>query len=207
MSSTNETTQIDSLFIGYAHSSCSPQQVKDAFENALNEAGIVKGVDELIKKNQYGQDFKVFFIHFNRSNRQLQHMVDEIARHDFHVITYARDWDRRNSRYVNRFWKVFAYKPKPKPQESAPSTAEFVPRMMTRDEIQTLGIIAPKSVRESQAAATSNLEEGEIRDERAAPERPKKAKPDWPKHPSQETPDDMANTFKRLRFEDNDKKV
>lgn len=211
MSSTTASVsvKIPSLFIGYAHESCSPEQVKDAFENALNETDIVKGVDELVKTNKFGQNFKVFFVHFNRSNRQLDHMNDEIVRHGFQVLTYQRDWDRRSGKYTDRYWKVFAYKAKP--QEPVPTS--FIPRLMSRAEIQDLGISAPKSVRDNQAAAEPDapvepetpapvepaIEDGEIPDE--TPAKPKKVKADWPKLQTTDT-EDVGNILKRLRFDE-----
>jgi len=203
--SANDSPKIPSLFIGYAHQTCSPEQVKEAFENALNKYDIVKGVDELVKTNKFGQNFKVFFIHFNRSSRQLDHMFDEINRHGFQVLTYQRDWDRRSAKYIDRYWKVFAYKAKPQ-TEHAP--VSFIPRLMTRDEIEDLGIVAPKSVRETlpvepeviQAKNTpAQFEDGEIQDD-DTPAKPKKVKADWPQ--LQTDPEDVSNIFKRLRFED-----
>jgi len=127
------------LFIGYAHKSCNTEQVKEAFENALNEAGIVARVDFRTKKNDRGEDFHVFFIHFDHENRQLQHMHAEIAKHGFVTLVYARDWDRRRNAYVERYWKVLAYK-----QKEVAAPAEFVPRLMSLEEAEAAGISAPK---------------------------------------------------------------
>jgi len=130
---------IAQLFIGYAHKSCNTEQVKEAFENALNEDGIVARVDFRTKKNDRGEDFFVFFIHFDHENRQLQHMHAEIAKHGFVTLVYAREWDRRRNAYVERYWKVLAYK-----QKEVTAPAEFVPRLMSLEEASAAGISAPK---------------------------------------------------------------
>ena len=133
------SSTVSQLFIGYAHASCTTNQVKDAFENALNEEGIVERVDFREKQNDRGETFFCYFIHFARENRQLQHMQAEIAKHGFVVLTYDRVWDRRQSKYVDRYWKVLPYVKK-----EAPTEAKFVPRLMSLEEASAAGIAAPK---------------------------------------------------------------
>ena len=136
------------LFIGYAHRSVTSEKVKDAFENALNEDGIVSKIDLREKSNDRGEVFFCYFIHFQRKNAQLEHMLKEIEKNGFVVLTYARDWDKRKwndathsyGAYVERYWKVLAYTEKPKTTTSA----TFVPRLMTLTEAQAAGITAPK---------------------------------------------------------------
>ena len=142
------------LFIGYAHKSCNPDQVKEAFENALNEDGIVSRVDFRTKKNDRGEEFFVFFIHFDHENRQLQHMMGEIAKHGFVTLVYARDWDRRRNAYVERYWKVLAYK-----QKEVSTPAAFVPRLMSLTEATAAGITAPKKkILETKPAEIAEVE-------------------------------------------------
>jgi hypothetical protein len=136
------------LFIGYAHHSVTKEKVKDAFENALNEEGIVSQVDSREKTNDRGEMFWCYFIHFQRKNAQLEHMLKEIAKNGFVVLTYAREWDKKKwnnethkyGAYVERYWKVLAYAEKPK----TTTTTAFVPRLMSLTEAQAAGISAPK---------------------------------------------------------------
>lgn len=166
------------LFIGYAHKSCSPEQATSAFENALNEDGIVARVDSRDKKNDNGEDFKVFFVHFDHKNRQLQHMYDEIARHGFVVLTYAREWDKRRGGYVERYWKVFAYKTK-----QTPAPAAFVPRLMTSEEATAQGISAPKK---TAAAETKTIKLVQTSSPDALDEEGSKPANDWTAIPNME---------------------
>ena len=131
------------LFIGYAHNSCESAQVAETFENALNEQGIVEQVDFRVKKGSKGEDFKIFFIHFHHENRQLQHMMSEIKRHGFSVLTYAQQWDKKQNRYVERYWKVLPFVKK------EPTETKFVPRILTLEEASAAGISAPKTKTES----------------------------------------------------------
>jgi hypothetical protein len=141
------------LFIGYAHKSCSAELVKDTFENALNQEGIVSRVDEKTKTNrQTGEEFKVFFVHFNTPNRQLDHMLAEIKSNGFNILVYASQFDKHKGKSVERYWKVFEYKEKPKPEAQ-----KFVPRIMSLAEAQEKGITAPK-VRAETAAADAEPE-------------------------------------------------
>ena len=127
------------LFIGYAHNSCEAGQVAEAFENALNEEGIVEQVDFRVKKGNKGEDFKIFFIHFHHENRQLLHMVSEIKKNGFSVLTYAKQWDKKQNRYVERYWKVLPFVKK------EPTDEKFVPRIMSLQEAEAAGIAAPKT--------------------------------------------------------------
>jgi hypothetical protein len=143
------SSTVSQLFIGYAHASCTTTQVKDAFENALNEDGIVARVDFREKQNDRGETFFCYFIHFAHENRQLQHMQAEIAKNGFVVLTYDRVWDRRQAKYVDRYWKVLPYIQKEKPTE-----AKFVPRLMSPEEASAAGIAAPKKKEISSGAGT-----------------------------------------------------
>jgi hypothetical protein len=155
------------LFIGYAHASVSALQVKDAFENALNEDGIVSKVDFREKTGSRGEPFLCYFVHFAHENRQLEHMRGEIEKNGFVVLTYARDWDKRKWNaatqkygvHVDRFWKVLAYKEKPK---SLLETAKFVPRLMTLAEAQAAGITAPKKKEVVGGAEVPRAEKKEV---------------------------------------------
>jgi hypothetical protein len=147
------SSTVSQLFIGYAHASCTTTQVKEAFENALNEDGIVARVDFREKQNDRGETFFCYFIHFAHENRQLQHMQAEIAKNGFVVLTYDRVWDRRQAKYVDRYWKVLPYIQKEKPTE-----AKFVPRLMSPEEASAAGIAAPKKKEISSGAALTNMQ-------------------------------------------------
>ena len=147
--SVSTNSSVPKLFIGYAHKSVTKEQVKEAFENALNEEGIVSAVDFREKTNERGEPFWCYFIHFASDNRQLQHMRAEIAKNGFVVMTYAREWDkkkwndttRKYGAYVDRYWKVLAYNEKPKTVAAA---VKFMPRLLTLAEAEAAGITAPK---------------------------------------------------------------
>lgn len=184
------------LFIGYAHKSCSAEQVKDAFENALNQEGIVSRVDEKTKTNrQTGEEFKVFFVHFNTPNRQLEHMITEIKTNGFNILEYASEYDKRKGKSVVRYWKVFEYKEKPKPEEQ-----KFVPRILTLAEAQEKGITAPK-VRAEAASETSAQVSEEFKtpprtDEPSECPKPRRLRIDI------KDLDQTGQLFKKLRFTD-----
>ena len=150
------SSTVSQLFIGYAHASCTTTQVKDAFENALNEDGIVARVDFREKQNDRGETFFCYFIHFAHENRQLQHMQAEIAKNGFVVLTYDRVWDRRQAKYVDRYWKVLPYIQKEKPTE-----AKFVPRLMSPEEASAAGIAAPKKKEFPSGVALTNMQMAE----------------------------------------------
>ena len=188
------------LFIGYAHKSCSAEQVKDAFENALNQEGIVSRVDEKTKTNrQTGEEFKVFFVHFNTPNRQLEHMISEIKRNGFNILEYASEYDKRKGKSVVRYWKVFEYKEKPKPEEQ-----KFVPRILTLAEAQEKGITAPK-VRAEAAAEVSAETSAQVSEEFKTP--PRTDEPSECPKPRRlridiKDLDQTGQLFKKLRFTD-----
>ena len=153
------------LFIGYAHNSCESAQVAEAFENALNEQGIVEQVDFRVKKGSKGEDFKIFFIHFHHENRQLQHMMSEIKRHGFSVLTYAQQWDKKQNRYIERYWKVLPFVKK------EPTETKFVPRILTLEEASAAGISAPKTKTETPKTPEKSASNTE------APNKPEKPLP------------------------------
>ena len=180
------------LFIGYAHKSCSAEQVKDAFENALNQEGIVSRVDEKTKTNrQTGEEFKVFFVHFNTPNRQLEHMLTEIKRNGFNILEYASEYDKRKGKSVVRYWKVFEYKEKPKPEEQ-----KFVPRILTLAEAQEKGITAPKVRAEAAAQVSEDFKTPPRTDELSECPKPRRLRIDV------KDLDQTGHLFKKLRFTD-----
>jgi hypothetical protein len=160
------------LFIGYAHNSCETAQVVEAFENALNEAGIVEKVDFRVKKGTKGEDFKIFFIHFNHENRQLEHMMREIKKNGFLVLTYARQWDKRQNKYIERYWKVLPYVKK----EQTEAPAKFVPRIMSLEEAAAAGIAAPKTKTEEPKTEPPKTPE-KAKSPTEAPKKPEKVMP------------------------------
>jgi hypothetical protein len=107
------------------------------FEKTLEEKDIVSKVDELDRTNdQTGETFKMFFIHFDHTNLQLQHVLSRVEQTEFFVLTYGQRLDRKTGKYVDTYWKVTAYKPKTKD--------DFKPRIMSVEEAQVAGIKAPK---------------------------------------------------------------
>lgn len=186
------------LFIGYAHKSCSAELVKDAFENALNQEGIVARVDEKVKQNsQTGEEFKVFFIHFKTPNRQLEHMISEIKRNGYNVLEYASEYDKRKGKSVVRYWKVFEYKEKPKTE-----VPKFVPRILTLAEAQEKGITAPKVIKAEAAEVKAEVSLETMAEAFTTP--PKTDAPNECPKPRRERVDakDLDQTFKKLRFTD-----
>ena len=57
------TMSSPSLFIGYARATCTIEAVKATLEAILGP-DLIDRVDEAIKKDTKGYDFKMFFIHF-----------------------------------------------------------------------------------------------------------------------------------------------
>jgi len=156
---------VTKLFIGYAHRSVTSEKVKEAFENALNEADIVSKIDFREKTNDRGEQFFCYFVHFQRKNAQLQHMLKEIEKNGFVVLTYAREWDKKKwnnqahsyGSYVDRYWKVLAYNEKPKAEAAEP--AKFVPRLMSFSEVEAAGITAPKKSEPKKLVISAGLAE------------------------------------------------
>lgn len=135
MASTNSTA---TLCIGYAHKSCTGAQVMRMFEETLEEKGIVSQVDEIERTNdQTGETFKMFFVHFDHTNLQLQHVLSRVEQTEFFVLTYGQRLDRKTGKNVDTYWKVTAYKPKPKD--------DFKPRIMSVEEAEIAGIKPPKT--------------------------------------------------------------
>jgi hypothetical protein len=101
-----------SLFIGYARTTCTTEQVKTVFNNVLDE-DIVTTVDECIKKDPKGYEFKIFFVHFARNNHRLEQMVARISKEGFVPIVYNTEFDKKVGARVERYWKVLPFTPKP----------------------------------------------------------------------------------------------
>ena len=123
-----------SLFIGYARSTCSIEGVKATLEAILGP-DIIDRVDEAIKKDTKGYDFKMFFIHFKATSSQLEHTYKRIDKEDFVAFVYATEWDKRKwddrkqeyGAYAQRYWKVTRYIKKEKP-------LTMVPHIMSAEE-------------------------------------------------------------------------
>ena len=101
-----------SLFIGYARTTCSKEQVKEVFNNIMDE-DIVSNVDECVKKDPKGYEFKIFFVHFARTNHRLEQMVTRISKEGFVPIVYNTEFDKKVGARVERYWKVLPFTPKP----------------------------------------------------------------------------------------------
>ena len=100
------------LFIGYARSTCTTEQVKEVFNNIMDE-DIVTSVDECVKKDPKGYEFKIFFVHFARNNHRLEQMVARISKEGFVPIVYNTEFDKKVGARVERYWKVLPFTPKP----------------------------------------------------------------------------------------------
>jgi hypothetical protein len=126
------------LCIGYAHKSCTGEQVMRAFETALEDNEIVHKVEMLDKTNDNtGEPFKLFFIHFAYTNTAVQHMLSRIEADGFFVLTYGTRKDHKSGAHIETYWKVTEYKPKAKD--------EFKPRIMSVEEAEIAGIKRPKA--------------------------------------------------------------
>ena len=111
----NMSTSVASLFIGYARATCTTDQVKQVFDTAFN-AEIVKQVDEVIKKDPNGYEFKIFFIHFNdQDNDKLTQFMTRLkmAQDGFIPVVYNTEYDKKLGGNVERYWKVLPFTPKP----------------------------------------------------------------------------------------------
>ena len=106
------TSTASSLFIGYARATCSAEQVKQVFNNVLDE-DLVATVDERVKTDPKGYEFKIFFVHFSRTNHRLEQMKTRITKEGFIPIVYNREYDKKVGERVDRFWKVLPFTPKP----------------------------------------------------------------------------------------------
>ena len=101
-----------SLFIGYARATCSTEQVKQVFNNVLEE-DIVTTVDERVKTDPKGYEFKIFFVHFSKTNHRLEQMKTRITKEGFVPIVYNMEYDKKVGERVERYWKVLPFTPKP----------------------------------------------------------------------------------------------
>ena len=138
-----------SLFIGYARTTCSKEQVKEVF-NSVFEEDIVSSVDERIKKDTNGYDYKMFFVHFSHTNDELDLMMARTVKEGFVPIIYATEYDKKLGERVERYWKVLPFTPKP-----AQITGV---RIMTEEESALIG--RPKHL--DAPIVEGVLEEGEV---------------------------------------------
>jgi hypothetical protein len=137
--SANSESSAPVLCVGYAHKSCSPEQVADAF-NAVLEQKIVEKVDEIEKtKDTTGETFKMFFVHFKENSTRLNQMMFRIETDSYFPIVYGTRFDKKKNEQVDCFWKITRYVPKDKADN-------FVPRVLSVEEAQLAGIKAPKKL-------------------------------------------------------------
>ena len=141
-----------SLFIGYARTTCSKEQVKHVFNSVFDE-DIVSNVDERIKTDTNGFDYKMFFVHFSHTNDELDLMMARTVKEGFVPIIYATEYDKKLGERVERYWKVLPFAPKPvKPTGIRIMTEEEAARLARPKRIESLEL--PK--------AAVELEEGEV---------------------------------------------
>ena len=135
--SANSESSVHVLCVGYAHKSCTAEQVADAFNAVLDEK-IVEKVDEIEKtKDTTGETFKMFFIHFKENSKRLNQMIFRIETDSYFPIVYGTRFDKKKAEQVECFWKITRYVPKDKAEP-------FVPRVLSIEEAELAGIKAPK---------------------------------------------------------------
>jgi hypothetical protein len=145
-----------SLFIGYARTTCSKEQVKEVFKSVLQE-DIVSSVDERIKTDKDGFDYKMFFVHFSRINDELELIMARTVKEGFVPIIYNTEYDKKLGERVDRYWKVLPFSPKPvKPTGIRIMTEEEAARLARPKRIESLEL---PTITTSKAA---ELEEGEV---------------------------------------------
>ena len=143
-----------SLFIGYARATCSKEQVKHVFNSVFDE-DIVSNVDERIKTDTNGFDYKMFFVHFSHTNDELDLMMARTVKEGFVPIIYATEYDKKLGERVDRYWKVLPFAPKPvKPTGIRIMTEEEAARLARPKRIESLVLELPTKAAE--------LEEGEV---------------------------------------------
>jgi hypothetical protein len=108
------STSSASLFIGYARASCTTEQVKQVFDYKFG-ADIVTKVDEVIKKDPNGYEFKIFFIHFGTSNPKLDEFLERLKTTPagWIGVVYNTEYDKKEGKQVERYWKVLPFTQKP----------------------------------------------------------------------------------------------
>jgi hypothetical protein len=143
-----------SLFIGYARTTCSKEQVKEVFNSVLQEE-IVSKVDERIKADKDGFDYKMFFVHFSHMNDDLELIMARTIKEGFVPIIYNTEYDKKLGERVDRYWKVLPFAPKPvKPTGIRIMTEEEAARLARPKRIESLVLELPTKAAE--------LEEGEV---------------------------------------------
>jgi hypothetical protein len=141
-----------SLFIGYARTTCSKEQVKEVFNNVFEE-DIVSSVDERIKKDTNGYDYKMFFVHFSHINDELELMMARTVKEGFVPIIYTTEYDKKLGERVERYWKVLPFAPKPvKPTGIRIMSEEESARLARPKRIESLEL----------PTKAAELEEGEV---------------------------------------------
>lgn len=141
-----------SLFIGYARTTCSKEQVKEVFKSVLQE-DIVSNVDERIKTDKDGFDYKMFFVHFSRINDELELIMARTIKEGFVPIIYNTEYDKKLGERVDRYWKVLPFAPKPvKPTGIRIMTEEEAARLARPKRIESLEL----------PTKAAELEEGEV---------------------------------------------
>jgi len=69
-----------SIYIGYAPVSCTTERIKTEFDTFL-QCNIVSKVDERVKIDMKGHEYKIFFIHFDWVNPPLKQLFEEINKY------------------------------------------------------------------------------------------------------------------------------
>ena len=126
---TSNMSFASSLFIGYARATCSAEQVKQVFNNVLDDDIIAK-VDERTKTDPKGYEYKMFFVHFSHTNQHLEQMKTRIIKEGFVPVVYNTEYDKAVGERVERYWKVLPFAPKPAPPTGI--------RIMTEEEAASL---------------------------------------------------------------------
>lgn len=87
-----------SLYIDYARAMWTADDVKNVFNNVLNE-NIVSSVEELVQTGKDGVQFKKFIVHFSHSNALLGQWFVQINVDGFLIMPI----DKKGA---ERYWKL-----------------------------------------------------------------------------------------------------
>lgn len=143
------------LYISYARMSCDKSLVKKTFAAILGD-DYIKNINEQTKIDKIGVNRKTFIIRFKNNSPGLQDMLDIIDHKGFVQIAYDIEWNRKERKYIERYWKVYLYVPFVK--------AEFQPHIMNTEdtrltELSPSAVFKPEEESESSTDSMPPLEE------------------------------------------------
>jgi len=68
----------ESFYIGYAPVNCTTEKIQQDFDSYLKES-IVSKVDERLKYNRKGKQYKIFFVHFKYVSPALEKLFKHVS--------------------------------------------------------------------------------------------------------------------------------